>query len=164
MTTETNDTPPAINLPALIERLRKRAEEDRQCEVNNRIVSELLQPQLDAFDKRDGSHNTYAVRVQLNHRNSAKRDEQYADDLEAVVALLAASPEPRGRHLPSREEIAVTIQRIEESGVRIPDGYADGHVAGVARIDHSEVSDWSAFMADRILSLLRGDTANGGEG
>lgn len=81
-------------LAELIGRLRNRAEEDRACARNSEVVSDLLQPQLDAFNQRDGSHNTYAVRLQLDHRNSAKRDRQYADDLEAAIRILAAQVQP----------------------------------------------------------------------
>ena len=75
----------------LIARLRKRMEEDRQCAANSKIVADLLQPQMDAFEACDG-HNVYAVRMAVDHRNSVKRDTQYADDLEAAIALLASPP------------------------------------------------------------------------
>lgn len=69
----------------LLDRIRKRVELERGYAENNRVVAELLQPQLDAFDRRDGTHNTYAVRMQLDHRNSAKKDAQFADDLAALL-------------------------------------------------------------------------------
>jgi hypothetical protein len=84
-----------VSHEALIERLQKRAAEDRKCAKNNAITAALLAPQLEAFDRRDGSHNTYAVRLMLDHRSGAEKDAQYADDLDAVIALLSAQPNPQ---------------------------------------------------------------------
>lgn len=81
-----------MGLLELAERLEKRASQDRSYSENNRIVAELLQPQLDRFDARnpDEPWNTYAVRMQLDHRNSAKRDAESADDLEQAASELRA--------------------------------------------------------------------------
>lgn len=63
----------------------------------------------------------------------------------------STSPEPPARHLPSREEIAAIVA----SNVRLE---WHGH-------DHASINPRSVTAAaDAILSLLRGDTANGGEG
>ena len=83
-------------LLALAERLQKRADQDRSYAKNNTIVADLLQPQMDAFEARDG-HNVYAVRMAVDHRNSAKRDTQWADDLDAAIALTRAASEEAGR-------------------------------------------------------------------
>ena len=81
-------TPTEADREVLIARLSKRAADDRSYAENNTIVASMLQPQMDAFDRRDGTHNLYAVRLQLDHRNSAKKDMQFADDLEMAIALI----------------------------------------------------------------------------
>jgi hypothetical protein len=83
-------------LVELIGRLEKRAEEDKACAENSRVVADLLAPEVDKFDRRpDGAQwNTYAVRMAVDHRNSVKRDSLYATDLcEAVAALSAQALE-----------------------------------------------------------------------
>lgn len=75
---------------SLINRLAARSKEDRACAANSSRVLELLQPELDRFDART-EYNTYAVRLALEHRNGAKRDAAFADDLEAAIAALSAS-------------------------------------------------------------------------
>lgn len=87
------DTPLLERLRGLIERLEKRAAEDEQCAVNNEVVAALFEPQMRMFDAREG-HNIYAVRMAIDHRQSGKRDRQYAADLrEAIAALRALSQE-----------------------------------------------------------------------
>jgi hypothetical protein len=71
----------------LAARLRKRAAEERQIAENNARVAELLAPELALFEAREG-HNIYATRMAIDHRNSAKRDAAFADDLEAAAAAL----------------------------------------------------------------------------
>ncbi|UYE95909.1 hypothetical protein KNLIENLN_00097 [Sinorhizobium phage NV1.1.1] len=76
-------------MTTLIERLRKRADEDLACAANNDAVADALKPQMDRFNKLvEGEHNTYAVRMFLDHHNSAKRDRQYAADLLEAIKLL----------------------------------------------------------------------------
>lgn len=75
-------------LAGLVERLGKRASEDERCAANNQVVADALSSQMESFDRRDGSHNTYAVRLALDHSQSAKRDAGYAADLRAAIALL----------------------------------------------------------------------------
>jgi hypothetical protein len=88
--------PKAAEVEALVERLRKRAKEDRQCAENNRVVAGLLEPQFAAFNAREEPWNTYAVRMAVDHRNSLKRDEQWADDLDAAVAIILAAHPRKG--------------------------------------------------------------------
>lgn len=75
-------------MTSLIERLKKRLDEDEACAVNSEAVAEALSEQMRRFDERTGDHNTYAVRMHLDHRNGAKRDRQYATDLREAIALL----------------------------------------------------------------------------
>lgn len=75
-------------MTSLIERLKKRLDEDEPCAVNSEAVAEALSEQMRRFDERTGDHNTYAVRMHLDHRNGAKRDRQYATDLREAIALL----------------------------------------------------------------------------
>ena len=74
--------------PDLIERLRKRAAEDETCAVNNEAVAEAFSDQMRLFEEGRGQHNIYAVRMAVDHRNSAKRDRQYAADLLEAIELL----------------------------------------------------------------------------
>lgn len=76
------------DLSELIERLEKRAAEDEQCAANNQAVVDALEGQMKHFDARDGLHNTYAVRLAVDHRHSMKRDLQYAADLRAAIQSL----------------------------------------------------------------------------
>lgn len=75
-------------MSTLVERLRKRAEEEREIAANSAVVAGLLKPQLDRFTNREPPWNTYAVRVALDHRNSAKKDAEFADDLEEAIRLI----------------------------------------------------------------------------
>jgi len=75
-------------MTSLIERLRKRLAEDEACAVNSEAVAESLSEQMRRFDDRTGDHNTYAVRMHLDHRNGARRDRQYAADLRKAIELL----------------------------------------------------------------------------
>ncbi|MBC2806599.1 hypothetical protein C3Y94_025955 [Rhizobium ruizarguesonis] len=78
-------------MTTLIDRLRKRAEEDLACAANNDAVADALKPQMDLFNRR-GGHNTYAVRMFLDHHNGATRDRQYAADLLQAIKLLETTP------------------------------------------------------------------------
>lgn len=82
-------TPP-LELLELAERLEKRAKQDREYAINSSVVLGLLEPELAKFSAREGPWNTYAVRMAIEHRNSAKRDNAFADDLEAAAASLRA--------------------------------------------------------------------------
>lgn len=73
----------------LIERLRKRAEAEREIQRNNEAVAEALSGQLEAFHRRDGSHNNFAVRLGLDHRSCAKKDASLAADWEEAAATIA---------------------------------------------------------------------------
>lgn len=85
-------------------------------------------------------------------------------------AMLAASPEPPARHLPSREEIAEVISphafraynRLIEYSLR--EGDSQIEAAGYADRTYGRDIAYALSKADAILSLLRGDTENGGEG
>lgn len=81
----------ATKTETLIERLLKRAKEDRQCAENSAVVADALSGQMERFESRDEQRpwNTYAVRMAVDHRNSVKRDTQYADDLIEAVAIIS---------------------------------------------------------------------------
>ena len=77
-----------MELRALVDRIAERAKTEHDIAKNSAVVAELLQPELDKFEVRIGPWNTYAVRVAIDHRHSAKKDAAFADDLDAVVAHL----------------------------------------------------------------------------
>jgi len=79
-------------MATLIERLQKRADEDLACAVNSEAVAEALSGEMAKFNEKTGDHNTYAVRVHLDHRNGARRDRNYAADLLEAVKLLSTQP------------------------------------------------------------------------
>lgn len=101
----------------LIARLRKRAKEDQACADNSAVIVEALSGQMKLFDDRAG-HNVYAVRMAVDHRNSVRRDTQYAADLteaadhietlEARVATLSAE----AKHYPT---VAGENMRLREA-------------------------------------------------
>ena len=77
-------------MKTLIERLQERAEQDLACAINSEAVAEGLGEQMRRFEERTSDHNTYAVRVHLDHRNGARRDRQNAADLLEVIKLLSS--------------------------------------------------------------------------
>lgn len=74
---------------ALVERLRKRAGEDRAVAENSAATLALLQPELDKFDAEQ-RFNTYVIRMAVDHKNSARKDGAYADDLTAAADTIEA--------------------------------------------------------------------------
>jgi len=64
----------------LVTRLRKRAEDERAIQANNEAVATALQGQIEAFKRRDGSHNTFALRLAFEHQKCAKHDAELAED------------------------------------------------------------------------------------
>jgi hypothetical protein len=77
----------ASSVSELVERLRKRAKQEREWSANSALVAELLQPEMDKFEART-DHNIYAVHMAVDHRNDAKKGETFADDLEQAAALV----------------------------------------------------------------------------
>jgi len=75
---------------ALAERLEKRAKKEREIATNNFVVAQLLDPEFAKFEAREGPYNIYAVRMAVDHRNSAKKDAAFADDLEDAAATIRA--------------------------------------------------------------------------
>lgn len=78
----------------LLKRLEKYEKEARDMAENCEAVAVAFADQMKAFEDRTG-HNVYAVRMAVDHRNSAKREKQLADDMAAVLARMrgAAVPE-----------------------------------------------------------------------
>ena len=72
----------------LIERLKARAEKIRGYIANNTRVMELLQPEMDKFDAREG-HNTYTVRIAVDHLSSNRSYTKELADWEDAAATLA---------------------------------------------------------------------------
>lgn len=145
-----------VSHEALIERLRKRAAEDRECAKNNAITAALLAPQLEAFDRRDGSHNTYAVRLMLDHRNGAEKDAQYADDLDAVIALLVGVGPER---VNAFEEAALIAEkwRDENRAAAAKARTRESRMAGLG-VDHpgmAEMLDGAAIECNAIAGAIR---------
>jgi hypothetical protein len=82
-------------LLALAERLEKRAKVEREIAANSAVIVALLEPEFAKFEAREAPWNTYAVRMAVEHRHSAKKDAAFADDLDAAVdALRARTQEP----------------------------------------------------------------------
>lgn len=74
----------------LATRLEKRAKDERDYAANNTLVAELLQPEFAKWEARKEPFNLYAVRMAVEHRNSAKKDAAFADDLEQAIAIIRA--------------------------------------------------------------------------
>lgn len=81
---------PVGELVELVERLRKRAESEREIQRNNEAVAAALSGQIEAFDRHDGSHNTFAVRLALDHQSCAKNDADLARDWDEAASALTA--------------------------------------------------------------------------
>jgi len=81
----------------LTERLRKRADEDAKCAENSKVVADLLRPQLDAFEANEDHGNIYAIRMAVDHRDSVKRDGQYAADLREAATTLETLTQENAR-------------------------------------------------------------------
>lgn len=77
-----------IDLPAIIKSMERRAETIRSAILNSRKLMKYLQPEMDMFDRREGNHNNYVVRIYLDHRNSVRNDEIELRDIEASLAAL----------------------------------------------------------------------------
>lgn len=81
---------PSSPVSELVERLEKRAKEDEECAENNRVVADLLSPELAKFNGRDeAGWNTYAVREAVDHRKYMERDSRYATDLREASTTLS---------------------------------------------------------------------------
>lgn len=83
-----NTPKPNAGLVEDIEVLRKLAKEARDAEANCNRVIELLTPEWERFEKRDGSHNTYASRLYADHTSHARTNKRDADALERILSAL----------------------------------------------------------------------------
>lgn len=72
----------------IINSMERRAETIRSAISNSRKLMEYLQPEMDMFDRREGGHNNYVVRIYLDHRNSVRDDEIELRDIEASLRAL----------------------------------------------------------------------------
>lgn len=75
-------------MTTLLERLKKRAAQDLECSNNAKAIAQAFSAQMEAFERRDGSHNTYAVRMAVDHINAARREEINANDLNKAIELI----------------------------------------------------------------------------
>jgi hypothetical protein len=86
-------TPPGDDL---VERLRKRSKLEREIADNSALVFELLQPEFAKFEARE-AFNVYAVRMAVDHKNSAAKDKAFADDLDTLLDRISSlEAEKRG--------------------------------------------------------------------
>jgi hypothetical protein len=72
----------------LVARLKARAEDERAIQRNNEAVASALALQEEAFNRRDGSHNTFAFRLMMEHRDCAKHDAALASDWDSAATTL----------------------------------------------------------------------------
>ena len=86
----------------LVERLRKRADEDQACADNSKVIVDALSEQMRLFESREG-HNVYAVRMAVDHKSSLGRDSRYAADLREAAEILSR-PQPASTALVERLE------------------------------------------------------------
>ena len=85
------ETMDKTEIEALVARLEKRAAEDRAIQTNNETIAEALKGQRMLFDEGFRSpSNTFAVRLQLDYENCAKRDASLAADWEAAASAMTA--------------------------------------------------------------------------
>ena len=103
----------------LIARLRKRAEDEREIQRNNEAVAEALTGQLEAFNRRDGSHNNFAVRLGLEHRNCAQNDAKLAADWAEAADALTAAQERIEALEAALEDAEQTLMLLGDDGCRL---------------------------------------------
>ena len=103
-------------IEALVARLRERATEDRTIQQNNEAVAAALKGQRILFDEGVRSpSNTFAVRLQLDYENCAKRDAKLvADWEEAATALTALQAENTLLKTAGVIEVAVRNPNVSE--------------------------------------------------
>lgn len=78
----------------IVDRLRERAKAERDIQANNTAVANALKPQLEAFERRDGTHNTFAVRLYLEHRDCANHDGELAADWDEAANVIELLRKP----------------------------------------------------------------------
>lgn len=103
-------------IEALVARLRERATEDRTIQQNNEAVAAALKGQRILFDEGVRSpSNTFAVRLQLDYENCAKRDAKLVTDWEeAATALTALQAENTLLKTAGVIEVAVRNPNVSE--------------------------------------------------
>jgi hypothetical protein len=67
--------------------LAKMIEDRSAWAANNQRVLDLLQPEWDRFERRDG-HNVYAARIYAEHTSSLRKDKKELAALEYVLGRL----------------------------------------------------------------------------
>lgn len=67
--------------------LAKMIEDRSQWATNNQRVLDLLQPEWDRFEARDG-HNVYVARIYADHTSSLRKDKRELAALEYALAHL----------------------------------------------------------------------------
>lgn len=76
------------NNSELIERLQKRADQIAGYIASSQRVVDLLQPEMDLFNARQGGHDTYTVRMAVDHMSSIRtQNKELADLTDAIAAL-----------------------------------------------------------------------------
>ncbi len=127
---------------ALIERLRKYEKEARDTAENCEVVAAAFSDQMQALTDCSG-HNVYAVRMAVDHWNSAKRERQLADDLAAVLARMAGPNEVVVPREPTEAMVAAGSSEFPRTFEENPDAYA-GHVyeAMLAARPHQGSGRW----------------------
>lgn len=97
----------------LLDRLRQRVKEERQIAENSEAVARLLQNEVRHFEAGE-PYNLYVVRMALDHRNSAQKDEAFANDLEEAIRLIEAA---RQSNAPSNDRFQThgTLQKGEQT-------------------------------------------------
>ena len=133
----------------LVERLRKRAEEDRQCAENSKAVMEALSEQIRLFETREG-HNVYAVRMAIDHRNGMERDTRYADDLGEAADRITALEKENAELIRSRDgyarQDAARYQEARRLAIEECARYHDDLAAHHAAAHEHVVSDHHEMM------------------
>lgn len=95
----------------LIARLRERAADEREIQVNNEAVVTALKGQMLLFEQKTGGHNNFAVRLGLQHATCAKNDAALAADWDAAASRIKAL-NAEVAHL-TQERDAVIVQLVE---------------------------------------------------
>jgi hypothetical protein len=77
-----------INKEELIHWIQKELKTSIECAKNSRVVFDGLKVEMDKFDRKDPTINVYTVRLGLDHRISAEKDEYAAKMFQNILDLV----------------------------------------------------------------------------
>ena len=87
----------------LIHWIQKELKISIECAKNSRVVFDSLKVEMDKFDTKDPTVNVYTVRLGLDHRISAEKDEYAAKMFQNILDLM---------HVASRYQCSFSLSKV----------------------------------------------------